>query len=488
MDGNTKRQRKLLFLAIQVTPVYRPLKFPLCREAVVDSDDEFDFTRSSSSSTTLPLPATLGRRNLSLCWWINCSRRCRAYRRDFIEDACDACFRIRGVREEGRTALSLRMVEINSCGDLRIVARHSQTIRAVDRNGLRVKSLFDGEGKRRVVYLILRDRRGPQEPTHTTAFAIRFMDSEESSGLRIVESELHGLAVSCRQSIDSSHCWTTQPSKETPHTSTRLEETSFRPAVTVTPKSSRRLCAQASISSATQAVPNESVEKVVTPTRGEDCDDMEIEMAQRVLQRQYSACATPEWRTSTFLDQRTCLKGRLPESCSIDQVDRGGKNRTACDTLLVRRHLAFEPKILSDNRLTTSPVYESDHQSLSEPDGDLVTQVERQIVRRSTQDSSHDSTQSAVLMLPREELLTLSMQEATLTGRCFSPQPLSDVTRCRSLAWHVWISARDSTPNSFRRAVVDLILHENQHEDATETGTVLWLPAFLDTDCVWGQS
>jgi hypothetical protein len=488
MDGNTKRQRKLRFPAIQVTPVYRPLKFPLYREAVVDSDDEFDFTRSSSSSTTLPLPATLGRRNLSLCWWLNCSRRCRAYRRDLIEDACDACFRIRGVREEGRTALSLRIVEINFCGDLRIVARHSKTIRAVDRNGSRVKSLFDGEGKRRVVYLIVRDRRGPREPTHTIAFALRFMNSEESSELRKVESELHGLAVSCRQSIDSSHCWTSQPSKGTPHTSTRLEETSFRPAVTVSPKSSRRLCAQASIFSVSQAVPNESVEKVVTPTRGEDCGDMEIELVQRVLQPQYSACATSEWRTSTSLDQRTCLKGRLPESCSIDKVDRGGKNRTACVTLPVRRHLAFEPESLSDNRFATSPVYESDHQSLSEPDGDLVTQVERQIVRRSTQGSSHDSTQSAVLMLPREELLTLSMQEATQSGRCFSPKIPSDDTRCRSLALHGFLSARDAIPNSFRRAVVDLFFHENQHEDATETGTGLWLPAFLDTNCVWGQA
>jgi hypothetical protein len=488
MESKIKRQRKLLFQAVEVTPVYRPLKFPLHREAVGDSDDLFDLSRATSWSTNLSVPATLGRRNLSICWWLNCPRKCRAYKRELIEDACDACFRIRGVREAGRTALSLRMVEINSCGDLRVVARHTKTIKIVDKNGVRVKSLFDCEGRRRVVYLIVRDRRGPREPTHTMAFAIRFIDSEESSGVRKVESDR--CAVSCRKSLDSSHRWTSQPSKESPRTSTREADTSDRLAVTVSPKSARRSiyhgCSHASFASAAQVLSNDSVEKVVTPTRSEGCAAMVIETTpQRTSQQQYAPFGTPESRTSNFFDQSTGLKGLSSGSRGRVEDVRGDLSRTAGIPRPIRRRLSFEPEAPSDDHYLTSPVCESDQQRLSEPDGDLVTQVERLIALRSTQ----DSTQSAVLLLPREQLLTLIMQDATQTGLCVSPKPQRDVTHCRSLTLRGWRRARAAAaPYSFRRAVVDLIVHENQQEDASETEKVLWLPQFLDCGCVFGPS
>lgn len=493
MESNkTKRQRKLLFPAIEVTPVYRPLKFPLYREAVGDSDDEFDLSRTSSS-TSLPVPATLGRRNLSLCWWLKCPRKCRAYRRDLIEDACDACFRIRGVREDGRTALSLQMVEVNCCGDLRVVARHSKTIKIVDKNGVRAKSLFDGEGKRRVVYLIVRDRRGPHEPTHTMTFALRFTGSEESSGVRKIESEGNGCAVSYRKLRDSSHYWTSQPPKETPK-STRSADGITRLAVTVSPKSARRALAhgfvRASFPNATKVVSNESVEKVATPTRWDDSVDMVFETtAQRTSEQRYAAFTTPKSRTLSLFDESTGLKGASSRSQGRDEAERRGVGRPACVTLPLRRRLAFEPEAPSDTRSPTSPVCESDHQRLSESDADLlVTQVERLIAPRSTQDSTQHSTQSAVLLLPREQLLTLSMQEATQTGLCLSPKPPGNVTDCRSLALRGWRRARAAAPNSFRRAVVDLIVHENPSEGATEIGTGLWLPTFLDCGCVMGPS
>lgn len=423
---------------LEITPLYQ-------RPSYSQSPDYRDVTTNCDGSTRFPLPLVLGRQTLSLLWWKHCPNRCgvhratKALRQDpfYWTDCCDSCYCIRGVQQPGKTALSLRMMDVDTHGTCQLVARHTATIQLVDRTGRMVSEIpQSGPG----IYLLLCDRRETNGPCHYMYFQLRWIDAATD------EAETSG------KPRNKETLLVEQP--------TTIQ--------TLVLQDSERAKATRDLNFS-QAGP-QSMQMQSAPNRGDIVRRMPIVTPG---QDQPPVRSRP-WNSAESPSSSGMEHSYAPSVSGDIGGQRYGKKdypkpveRTQLSGVIAARRLQFD----HFSQIPSNDVASSASESLSQ--------------------------ESGLLHLPipggEETQLSLTMQEATqpLWQRValFSNVQSKDPTLCRTMKLDEWKQERDaSVPESYRRCVIDLILYRNGRSKPTEgdndkCSSGLWLPTILEDDC-----